>query len=172
MTGHRIALRLALAGMVVALGIQALAHDPTTGAAPAADGRKVGSVVRAADGYQSEQAAIYAPAVSAETVGSRGLFLGRVSLPPGGRTKAHVHERHESAFYLLSGEGVELWTGDELQHREVARPGDFVFIPANVPHVAVNLSKTTEAVFIGARNEATAQESVVLHPELDARIPR
>jgi hypothetical protein len=35
----------------------------------------------------------------------------------------------------------------------------------------VNRSKTTPAVFIGARNEATAQESVVMRPDLDAKVP-
>ena len=86
-----------------------------------------------------------------------------------GRTKCH--QRSPSAFYLLSGDEVELWTGDDLAHREVARPGDYLFIPAKVPHVAVNRSKTTPAVFIGARNEPTAQESVVMLPKLDAKVP-
>ncbi len=35
----------------------------------------------------------------------------------------------------------------------------------------VNRGKTTPAVFIGARNEATAQESVVMRPDLDAKVP-
>ena len=94
-----------------------------------------------------------------------------VTLPPGERTKAHIHQYHESAFFLLSGGEVELWTGDQLEHREVAHPGDYLFIPANVPHVAVNRSKTAPAVFVGVRNEPTAQESVVMRPELDARVP-
>jgi len=34
----------------------------------------------------------------------------------------------------------------------------------------VNRSKTTPAVFIGARNEATAQESVVMRPDVDAKV--
>jgi len=132
---------------------------------------KVGCVVPGAESYQSKQSSVYVPGISAETVGSKALFLGMVTLPPEGRTKAHIHEHHESAFYLLSGDEVELWTGDDLAHREVARPGDYLFIPAKVPHVAVNRSKTTPAVFIGARNEPTAQESVVMLPKLDAKVP-
>ena len=130
-----------------------------------------GSVIRGGASYRSEQGADYSPAVSAETVGSKVLFVGTVSLPPGGRTKAHVHARHESAFYMVSGEEVELWTGPALEHRDVAHPGDFLFIPENVPHVAVNRSKTTPAVFIGVRSEPTAQESVHMHPELDTKVP-
>src|SRR6266508_6133085 len=132
---------------------------------------KVGNVVRGSESYQSKQGSVYAPGLSAETVGAKVLFLGIVTLPPEGRTKAHIHEHHESAFYLLSGDEVELWTGDDLAHREIAHPGDYLFIPAKVPHVAVNRSKTTPAVFVGARNEPSAQESVVMLPELDTKVP-
>lgn len=128
-------------------------------------------VVRGGEPYRSAQGSVYAPGISAETVDSKAVFLGIVTLPPGQRTKAHVHERHESAFYLLSGEEVELWSGERLEHREVARVGDYLFIPADVPHVAVNRSVTTPAVFVGVRNEPTAQESLLMRPDLDARVP-
>ena len=127
------------------------------------------SVVRAGAKYRSEQGSDYEPGISAETVESKVLFLGVVTLPAGARTRAHVHERHETALYLLDGE-LELWTGDQLQHREVVRPGDYIFIPENVLHVAVNRGEKA-AVCIGTRNEPTAQESVVLYPEMDARVP-
>lgn len=127
-------------------------------------------VVKGGAAYVAEQGPDYVPGVSAETVGSRELWLGQVTIPPGKRTKAHVHARHESAFYMVSGEEVELWSGPELAERAVARPGDYLFIPRNVLHVAVNRSGVP-AVFVGSRNEATAQESVVMHPEMDARVP-
>ena len=113
---------------------------------------------------------MYAPGISAETVGSKVVFLGIVTIPPEGRTKAHLHAHHESAFYLMSGDEVELCTGEQLEHREIAKPGDYLFIPAKVPHVAVNRGKTP-AVFVGVRNEPTAQESVVMLPALDALVP-
>jgi uncharacterized RmlC-like cupin family protein len=136
---------------------------------PVIDSRK-GRVMRGAAGYRAEQGSDYEPGVSAETTGSKSIWLGMISLPPGGRTRAHVHEHHETAMYMLSGNEMELWTGDQLQYREVVRPGDYIFIPANVLHVAVNRC-AKPAVFIGSRNEATAQESVVLRPEMDARVP-
>jgi len=129
-----------------------------------------GHVVQGAGSYTSQQGSVYAPGISAETVGAQAVFLGMVTIPPGGRTKAHLHEFHESAFYLLSGEAVELCTGARLEHRETARAGDYLFIPANLPHVAVNRG-TSPAVFIGVRNEPTAQESVVMLPEIDALVP-
>jgi uncharacterized RmlC-like cupin family protein len=132
---------------------------------------RLGRVVHGTDrSYRSQQGSDYAGAISKETVGSLDIWLGRVTIPAGGRTKAHVHQLHESAFYLLEGRDVELWTGAELEHREVANAGDYLYIPANVPHVAVNRGDI-DAVFIGVRNEATAQESVIMHPELDSKVP-
>jgi uncharacterized RmlC-like cupin family protein len=130
-----------------------------------------GCVVNGRSPYTSVQGSVYVPGISAESVGAKALFVGQVTLPPGERTKAHVHAHHESAFYMVSGEEVELWTGGRLQDRVVARPGDYLFIPAGVPHVAVNRSHTLPAVFIGARNEPTAQESVLMRPELDSLVP-
>ena len=131
---------------------------------------KFGCVVQGAASYTSKQGSVYAPGISAETAGSKVVFLGIVTIPPEGRTKAHFHEHHESAFYFMSGEEVELCTGEQLEHRQTARPGDYPFIPAKVPHVAVTRGKTP-AVFVGVRNEPTAQESVVLLPALDSLVP-
>jgi len=127
-------------------------------------------VVHGAPPYTSVQGSRYAPGISTETSGATQLFLGLVTLPAGQRTKAHVHEHHESAHYMLSGEEVELWTGTRLEQREIARPGDYLFTPAGVPHMAINRSGTP-AVFVTARNEPTAQESVSMRPELDALVP-
>ena len=132
--------------------------------------RQAAFVVQGSPSYASAQGSHYAPGVSAESVGASSLFLGLVTLPSGQRTKAHVHARHESAHYMLSGDEVELWSGPRLDRREVARPGDYLFGPAGVPHVAVNRS-ATPAVFVGARNAAAAQESVELLPDLDALVP-
>ncbi len=115
---------------------------------------KSGRVVPAGRSYAGEQGLDYTPGVSAQTVGSAGLWVGTVVIPPGGRTRAHVHDHHESAFFLA-----------------VARPGDYLYIPPGVPHVAVNRSQDTPAVFVGARTDPNEQESVVMRPGLDARVP-
>jgi uncharacterized RmlC-like cupin family protein len=79
------------------------------------------SVVKSGAGYRAEQGSDYEPGVSAETVGSKTLWLGMISLPPGKRTRAHVHEYHETALYMVSGDQLELWTGDQLQYRDVVQ---------------------------------------------------
>ena len=121
--------------------------------------------------YQGKQGLDYTPGVSAETVGSQALWLGTVPLPPGGgRTKAHLHENHESALYMISGENVEVYTGEQLEHRDFANAGDYLYFPAGVPHVAVNRGDTP-AVFVAARTDPNEQESVVMRPELDEKVP-
>ena len=82
-----------------------------------------------------------------------------------------MHEHHESAFFVLSGSDIELWSGERLENCATAQQGDYLFIPRNVPHVAVNRSATQPAVFFGVRDDPTAQESVVMRPELDGRVP-
>jgi uncharacterized RmlC-like cupin family protein len=146
-----------------------MSKQRTGGYRDAPNGRKA-VVVKGGAAYRAEQGSDYLPGISSETVGATALWLGVVTLPPGQRTKAHVHERHETAFYMLSGDELEMWSGDELQYRDMMRPGDYLYIPANVLHVAVNRG-STPAVFIGSRNEPTAQESVVLYPEMDGRVP-
>ena len=127
-------------------------------------------VVRQGNAYQGKQGPSYAPGVSAQSVGARGIWLGMVTIDPGARTRAHYHAGHESAFYVVSGE-LELWFGDGLREYEIARPGDYLYIPAGVSHVAINRSATEPVVVIGGRTDPSEQESVVLQPELDARAP-
>jgi uncharacterized RmlC-like cupin family protein len=130
----------------------------------------VASIVRGQESDVAVQGSVYAPGVSAETVGAKSLFLGVVTLPPGKRTKAHVHEFHETAMYMISGEAVDLYSGPDLGHHQTLTVGDYLYIPANVLHVAVNRG-STPAVFVGSRNEATVNESVVLVPDKDALVP-
>jgi uncharacterized RmlC-like cupin family protein len=89
-----------------------------------------------------------------------------LTIPPGGRAKTHKHEAHETAIYVLSGE-AGMYYGDNLDQHLVARAGDFVYIPANVPHQPYNMSETEPSVAVVARTDPNEQESVVLMPELD-----
>jgi uncharacterized RmlC-like cupin family protein len=147
---------------------------PTVGGMAMAESARLkqfGGVVRGGEIYQGKQGLDYTPGVSAETVGSEALWLGTVPLPPGGgRTKAHLHENHESALFLISGENVEVYTGEELEHRDVANAGDFLYFPAGVPHVAVNRGEEP-ALFVAARTDPNEQESVLMRPELDEKVP-
>ena len=116
--------------------------------------------------FVGKQGFTYAPAISAETVASRALHMQLLTIPPGGRAKAHKHESHETAIYILSGEG-HMWWGERLEHHMVSKAGEFVYIPANMPHLPYNPSATEPCVAVIARTDPNEQESVVLLPELE-----
>ncbi len=127
-------------------------------------------IVRGGSSHIAVQGSVYRPGVSAETVGAGAIWLGEVTLPAGARTSAHRHEGHETALLMTGGREIEVWSGVGLTHCDHMRSGDYLFIAAGVPHVAVNRS-AEPATFIGARNDPAANESVVLMPELDSVIP-
>jgi uncharacterized RmlC-like cupin family protein len=110
----------------------------------------------------------YFVGVSGNTAGTRGLSMHLVVIPPGGCAEPHRHADYETAIYLLSGR-VETRYGPALEETVVNEPGDFLFIPPDVPHQAFNLSDTEEARAIVARNDPNEQERVVPYdPASDA----
>jgi uncharacterized RmlC-like cupin family protein len=108
----------------------------------------------------------YAAGVSATTTGSLGLCMQLATLPPGSVGRAHLHAHHESAAYVLDGTFV-LWFGEQLEENVVGRQGDFLYIPAGVPHLPANGSQTAPAVAVLARTDGHEQESAVPLPDLD-----
>ena len=124
------------------------------------------AIVQTGAAFIGKQGLSYAPGISAETVGAKALHLQLITIPPGGRAKAHKHEAHESALYVLSGE-AGMYFGERLQQHLTARNGDFLYIPANVPHLPYNSSATAPCVAVIARTDPNEQESVVLLPHLD-----
>jgi uncharacterized RmlC-like cupin family protein len=123
-------------------------------------------VVRADETYDGKQGLTYFCGIAAETVGSKGICMHLLTIPPGARAKVHLHENHETAIYMLDGEATTLY-GQRLEHMMINKAGDLVYIPAGVPHLPINLSgKPISAVI--ARTDPNEQESVVLLPELEA----
>ena len=127
-------------------------------------------VLRRGETYAGKQGFSYFVGLSAETVGARAICMHLLEVPPGGRAKAHLHENHETAIYVLSGRG-EMWYGDDLSEHMVIHAGEFCYIPAGVPHLPVNPSETEPCVAVIARTDPNEQESVRLLPHLDARVP-
>lgn len=122
-------------------------------------------IVRPQSTYDGKQGFSYFEGISAQSTGSQGLCMHLLVIPPGGRARAHLHENHETAIYMLKGE-VHTWYGENLSEHLIVRAGEFLHIPAGVPHLPANVSES-EAVAIIARTDPNEQESVVLLPELE-----
>ncbi len=110
----------------------------------------------------------YADGISAQTVGSERLCMKLVTIPPGAASKAHLHEHHETAVYVLSGEGAT-WFGEGLKEHLSAKAGQFMYIPANMPHITYNPSSTEPCIAVIARTDANDQESVTEYRTVDSR---
>ncbi len=59
-------------------------------------------LVQAGQPFIGKQNLEYTVGVSAESVGAEGINMQLVTIPPGGRAKAHKHATHETAIYSLS----------------------------------------------------------------------
>jgi uncharacterized RmlC-like cupin family protein len=127
---------------------------------------KTCAVVRTGETFHGKQGLDYFAGISAETVGAEAICLHMLAIPPGGRANAHLHENHETAIYMLSGT-AEMWYGEGLGEYLTVSAGDFLYIPAGVPHLPANPSDSEPAVAVLARTDPNEQESVVLLPELN-----
>ena len=119
--------------------------------------------------YAGKQGFSYNEGISAESVGAKAICMHLLTIPPGGRAKAHKHLTHETAIYMLEGVTVMYW-GAALQHRMEVTAGDILYIPADMPHLPFNPGPGPASAVI-ARTDPHEQESVVLLPELEALVP-
>lgn len=124
-------------------------------------------IVRSGETFVGKQAFTYSAGIYAENTGAERICMHLLNIPPGGRAKAHLHENHETAIYVISGV-AEMWYGQNLEKHMVIRAGEYLYIPAGMPHLPYNPSETEVATAILARTDPNEQESVVLLPELEA----
>ncbi|MFN3992381.1 MAG: cupin domain-containing protein [Tabrizicola flagellatus] len=125
--------------------------------------------IRPADRYAGKQGFTYDAGIAAETVCSTAICMHLLTIPPGGRARAHKHATHETAIYQLTGRAVMYW-GDRLEHRMETEAGDLIYIPADTPHLPFNPGPEPCTAVI-ARTDPNEQESVVLLPELEHLAP-
>jgi len=98
--------------------------------------------------------------ISGQTVHATGLSMHLVVIPPGGRAEPHIHVGYETGIYVLEGTVCTRW-GPALEHEVVSQVGDFLFVPPDVPHEAINLSENEPARAVVARNDPAEQDKVL-----------
>jgi uncharacterized RmlC-like cupin family protein len=104
-------------------------------------------------------------AIDRESVGSKRLWVGVVTVDPATSTGAHHHGDCDSVVCVTSGHIIIRW-GDRLQKRAEAGPGDFIFIPAKVVHQEINESDTVPVTSIVVRSGDNVVENVVTSDQL------
>ena len=116
--------------------------------------------VRPDSEVMTKQRLPYFIGISGNTVGSTGLSMHLVVIPPGARAEPHIHQGYETGIYVLEGEVKTRW-GNELENEVVSTAGEFLFIPPGVPHEAINVSQSNVARAVVARNDPAEQDKVV-----------
>lgn len=101
----------------------------------------------------------YFTGISGQSVGSTGLSMHVVVIPPGAKADPHVHVGYETGIYVLAGRVLTRW-GAHLENEVVSEEGEFLFIPPGVPHEAQNLSPDLPARAVVARNHPAEQDQV------------
>ena len=120
-------------------------------------------IYRRGERYEGSQGMSYFEGLS-----GAGICMVELEVPPGGRSRAHLHRGVESVGYVLEGELEMLW-GAELQHRDRIRTGELAYIPADVPHLVLNPTAAIARALV-AHTAASDQEGIELLPELESAV--
>ena len=126
-------------------------------------------VIRSGAAYQGQQALTYLAGLTGETAGSRAICMTLAVLPPGARAKTHLHRGIETAVYVIDGE-ASMRFGERLEDVLVARAGEYVYVPADMPHLVMNTSSAVCRALV-AHTAADDQAGIVMLAELDGIHP-
>jgi uncharacterized RmlC-like cupin family protein len=133
--------------------------------AEAADGMSALMLIRSAElsGATAQTTGMTrSAAISGDLTGAQSLWMGRTELPPGVSSGDHHHGHSETGIYVVTGTPVFVFrdpvTGDLIKLE--TSPGDFVWVPPDVPHREENPSPHETAVVVIARS---TQEAVVVN---------
>jgi uncharacterized RmlC-like cupin family protein len=100
-------------------------------------------------------------AISGRQVGAQSLWMGTTVMAPASRSGDHHHGASETGIYVVSGHPAFVFrdpaTG-ALARLETS-PGDFVWVPPDLPHREENPDPEAAAVVVIARS---TQEAIVV----------
>ncbi len=85
------------------------------------------------------------------SVGATKLWMGRVTGLPRMNSGPHHHGDAETGGYVLSGH-CRIYYGKDYAEFVECGPGDFVFVPAYLPHIEENVSDTEPVEFVTVRS--------------------
>jgi uncharacterized RmlC-like cupin family protein len=90
------------------------------------------------------------------------MWGGLFTVPAGGQTAIHHRGKQDTVVYVLGGAALLRW-GPRGEFSATANPGDFVYVPAYLPHKEINLSEETDFRWVVVRS--TPQPIVVNLPD-------
>src|SRR5215468_1152053 len=115
--------------------------------------------------YQGQQGLTYLAGLTGATAGARAICMTLAVLPPGARAKTHLHRGIETAVYVIEGEAA-MYFGERLEELVVGRAGEYMYVPADMPHLVMNRSGAMCRAIV-AHSASDDQAGIVMLPELD-----
>lgn len=98
----------------------------------------------------SERRDAIAPELGVHSV----LWGGTFDVEPGSRTGVHHHGNQETIAFVLSGTCEIRW-GSKGEFAAQAGPGDFIHVPAYLPHMEINPSNEHAFRWVVVRSTPT-----------------
>ena len=97
-------------------------------------------------------------AISGRQVGAQSLWMGTTVMAPASRSGDHHHGASETGIYVVSGHPAFVFRDPATGAlaRLEAGPGDFVWVPPDLPHREENPDPETAAVVVIARSTQKA----------------
>jgi len=99
-------------------------------------------------------------AISGMSAGSEKLWMGETHVGPGVASANHHHGDSETAIFVRSGHPEFVFHDGEQEVRISTEPGDYIFVPPNLPHREENPDPDEPAVVVIARS---TQEAIVVN---------
>jgi uncharacterized RmlC-like cupin family protein len=93
-------------------------------------------------------------AIAAEVGVTSAIWGGLFEVEPGSRTGIHHHGNQETIAYVLSGTCEIRW-GERGEVSARAMAGDFIHVPAFLPHMEINPSKQQPFRWVVVRSTST-----------------
>jgi uncharacterized RmlC-like cupin family protein len=90
------------------------------------------------------------------------IWGGLFRVEPGARTGIHHHGEQDTIVYVLSGSSYVRW-GERGEFNATAQTGDFLYVPAWLPHQEINPS--SEIPFLWVVVRSTSEPIVVNLPD-------
>lgn len=101
-------------------------------------------------------------AISATQGIASPIWAGTFIVEPSARTDIHHHGKQDTIVYVLEGESFVRW-GDHGEHSATAKAGDFLHVPAWLPHQEINPSSEKPFRWVVVRS--TSEPIVVNLPD-------
>jgi uncharacterized RmlC-like cupin family protein len=101
-------------------------------------------------------------AIAADKGIATKLWGGMFIVEPGAKTCIHHHGEQETIAYVLDGDCLVRW-GESGEYCAAAHTGDFIHVPAWLPHMEINPSNDRRFAWIVVRS--TAKPIVINLPD-------